>query len=167
MSRGQEIAERIRAGHDELFALIDPLTSEELMRPGVNSEWSLKDLIGHIGTYEWFVAEFFRKRGWPEMPSEIDLPDLDERNAAIYQWLKDRPLDRIRDEEVTAYAGLIEVVAGLDDADFEDRRRLGLPDGPEWQTESFVAGNSYDHYREHIGEVRRWVAELRQGSETA
>ena len=167
MSRGEEIAERIGAGHHELFALLDPLAPEEATRPGVNGAWSLKDLIGHIGTYGWFGAEFFRTRAWPVMPPEIDLVELDERNAVICLWLKDRPLDQIRDEEAKAYADLLDVVVALDDVDFGAPSCLGLPDGPEWRPESFVAGNSYDHHRDHIGDVRRWVAELRPVAGTA
>jgi hypothetical protein len=79
----------------------------------------------------------------------------DEANEQIYQQNKDRPLADVRNEFRSSYQLLRDGVMMMS-GDELNRPFVNADDRLPWQT---VAGNSYDHYREHSEIIQRWLAQ--------
>jgi len=131
-------------------------------QPGVNGEWSMKDLIAHL-YYGWqskLIASIqAAQRGEPEPPPPwpAHLHTDDEINAWIYEINKGRSLREVLDESRQSFQQLLAVIEGLpDDVRIE----------PEWHLvwlgdKRFPVGEFFDHFHDdHEPDVRAWLAQV-------
>lgn len=169
MSKAQliETLEAERARWEELIAQLD---EQGLIQEGVDGDWSIKDVIGHIMGYERWMASKINPavEPPPDFPPEVDASSADERNAWIYQIYHDRPLDEVLDGARRTFEGLVEGVRGLTDDELNAPIMM-TPQGdlasppPDASTEGlwplwkWVANQSYEHYPQHIDTLRSWV----------
>src|SRR5688500_3532415 len=56
MARDEFLA-RVHASWARWLATIDGLTDDQLQAPGTCSEWSVKDLIGHVATWDGIAID--------------------------------------------------------------------------------------------------------------
>jgi hypothetical protein len=79
-----------------------------------------------------------------------------ERNATVYAQNRERSLQVVLTEAQEVHAQLVAELEKLSDEDLNDARRFAqMPD--EWIPWQLIAGNSYDHYDEHILSIRAWL----------
>ena len=155
---GARLAEILRDERAKWNALLDQVGLDRMDIPGVEGEWSVKQLVAHLTWYEQAVVEgaqqalntgtFSRRR--PEGMS------LDEMNAQIAEESRARPASDVLAEAEAVFGQLLTLIAACPDAILNDPQLLGLPDDmPPWMR---VANNSYAHYREHEPALRAWLA---------
>jgi Mycothiol maleylpyruvate isomerase N-terminal domain len=138
--------ERIEAedrGWAELRALVDPLTPEQLSRDGYYEDWSVKDLLAHLGCW---MAEAAAELQQIRMgtPSTWD-GDVEGRNARWYETWRGQDVRTVWAELHSARARMLEEWDRLPEV--TDR-------ADEWFRES-----GEEHYAEHLPPLRRWVEE--------
>jgi hypothetical protein len=46
----------------------------------------------------------------------------------------------------------------LTDEEYGDRNLLGTPPDEHWSVAKMVEGNTWDHYPQHIPQIRDWLA---------
>lgn len=128
-----------------------------MLEPGLPGGWSVKDAIAHVN---WYEREMVRLLEKPTLTrSELwELP-TDERNLPIYERNKDRPLDEVLAESSQLFERLWALVSELLDEDLVDSSRFNqMPeDGEPWKV---IASNTYEHYQQHILDIRAWLSEL-------
>ena len=150
----------IRMEHDFLLRALAGLTPDELTTPGVVGEWSVKDILAHITTWEqrFLKALAVVERGetpdWPEAGYTWD--DLDALNARDFRANQERPLTEVWLAFAGSYAELLDKAAALPDV------ALLTPGYYAW-TEAhalwrYLDANAGDHYREHAEQIRQWRA---------
>jgi hypothetical protein len=155
---GARLADILRAERIRWNALLDQVGLDRMDIPGVEGEWSVKQLVAHLTWYEQAVVEgaqqalntgtFSRRR-----PADIG---LDEMNAQIAQESHARPASDVLAEADEVFEQLLALIAACSDAILNDPQLLGLPDDmPPWMR---IANNSYAHYREHEPALRAWLA---------
>jgi hypothetical protein len=155
---GARLAEILRGERTQWNALLDQIGLDRMDIPGVEGEWSAKQLVAHLTWYEQAVVEgaqqtlttgtFSRRR-----PADIG---LDEMNAQIAEESRARPASDVLAEAEAVFEQLLTLIAACPDAILNDPQLLGLPDDmPPWMR---VANNSYAHYREHEPALRAWLA---------
>jgi hypothetical protein len=146
----------IQTKQAELDALLAPLSEEQMTTPGVNGEWSIKDVMAHMTVWEHILLKGLHaaiEGGDPGFPEDFS---LDEANEQFYQENKNRPLADIMADYQQSYERILVDVAKLTDEDLNDPHRFSWRGGePFWQ---FVEGNTYGHIDEHIGSIRNWLA---------
>ena len=82
----------------------------------------------------------------------------DERNAAIYELVKDQPLEQVLAESEQVHQQLMEVLPTLSDQDLTDPGSFpNMP--PDWQPWMIIAQNTYEHYQDHMQDIERWLEE--------
>jgi hypothetical protein len=141
-----------RADWDNLISRVPP---ERMTQPGVESSWSVKDIIAHVAWHEREMLGLLRARALAGSPL-WDRP-TDERNAAIYAANRDRALDEVLTEETQVFGELMDACEALTDADVADPSRYrDMPAG--WVPGDLLAQNTYAHYAEHIPAIRAWLA---------
>ncbi|HEY7093487.1 MAG TPA: DinB family protein [Ktedonobacterales bacterium] len=155
---GARLAEILRGERTQWNALLDQVGLDRMDIPGVEDEWSVKQLVAHLTWYEQVVLEgaqqalntgtFSRRR-----PDGVG---LDEMNALIAEESRARPASDVLAEADAVFGQLLALIATCPDAILNDPQLLGLPDDmPPWMR---VANNSYAHYREHEPALRAWLA---------
>jgi Mycothiol maleylpyruvate isomerase N-terminal domain len=139
--------ERLEAedrGWAELRSLVDPLTPERMDRDGYYEDWSVKDLLAHLGSW---MAEAGTILEQIRMGTFDDSPvDVDGLNARWYETWRDQDLRTVWSELHSARARML---------DEWDRLPEVTDKADEWFRES-----GEDHYAEHLPRLRQWVTEL-------
>ena len=121
---------------------------------GVVGEWSVKDVIAHITWHEREMVGVLRARAL--VGSDLWNLPLDQRNAAIFEQNRHRPLSDVLTEAQQIFPHLVELVQTLDDQDLIDPSRFAqMP--ADWQPWQVIASNSFEHYRAHIPDLRAWL----------
>src|SRR5689334_21937574 len=91
-----DLMELHRAAWDDLIARF---SHDRLLEPGVEGEWSVKDVIAHVAAYEDWTAEQMENAHRGRTVSEQDFQamgaegwyDIDNRNRRLYESIKDKP----------------------------------------------------------------------------
>lgn len=154
---GPKLAGILRTERARWNALLALAPLDRLDEPGVEGEWSVKQLVAHLTWYEQAIVEgaqqallmgtFTRRR--PEGMG------MDELNARIAQVARTRPAADVLAEADAVFGRLLELLAAVPEELLNDPTPLGLPeDMVPWIG---VANNSYAHYREHEPALRAWL----------
>jgi hypothetical protein len=149
-----KLVEAIRKGRAEWDALVDEVGTERMSQPGVAGQWSVKDVIAHITWHEREMIGVAQAHAL--VGSNLwDLP-TDQRNAAIFEANRDRSLADVLTEAQQVFPQFLAAVEGLTDEDVNDPGRFAhMP--ADWQPWKLIAENSYEHYEQHIPDIRAWL----------
>jgi len=93
------IIEKLKAERRRLEQNLAQLTPDDLLKPGVVGEWSIKDVLAHLADWEahmpvWLAAA---RRSDPvvEIETGLDWKQFDAFNQRIYERHRDQPLDDV------------------------------------------------------------------------
>ncbi len=137
---GAAVAERMRAEHTRLEALLANYSDEELVQPERFGEWSAKDMLAHITFWEQRLIAYVN--GAKEslvQPDEDEQAAIDRINAEVLAANRDRPLAEVRAAFDDSYQQTLALAESLSAEDLADEVLYGL-----------LAGDTFEHYREHI-----------------
>ena len=133
-----------REFRDSYGGLPDP----ELLSPGVIGDWSVKDIIGHVTTWEEETLKHLPhilKGGRPPRYS-VMYGGIDAFNARATAAKKRIPLPEIMRQQQEVHARLLKLIGKIPDTQLGGesrlRRRLRL--------------DTYSHYRKHAAAIRTW-----------
>lgn len=158
---------KMRAERAVWDGLVDRLPVPILTVGVLPNGWSVKDLTAHIAAYEkWTAAQITAANegrqptdmelyGMEHLPPEAATWTVDEANAVIYEQYRDTPLDEVMTFAHQTFQALLTAVAAVPD---EDLSRAGAQ---EWTGHltllDLVPAQSYEHYHQHIDELRAVV----------
>jgi uncharacterized damage-inducible protein DinB len=147
-SRKTEILEQISATHLLLEAHMSALSDAQMLEPGVNGQWTVKDVLAHITWWEQHLL-LRLKTGQDEVfREEISMQGATDRaNASIYAANRLRPLADILDEFHASYQQVLTAVEALSE---EDVAQAEICDAIAWDT--------FRHYPEHTAMLQTWMA---------
>ncbi|MFZ0546758.1 MAG: ClbS/DfsB family four-helix bundle protein [Candidatus Promineifilaceae bacterium] len=161
-----ELLERMAVTYDAAESLIAAYDEAAFNRPLTEEGWSAKNFIGHLMDWErGMVALLQKKDRFLEMglTKEETAADIDVINDALYRQHKDRPFNDLLAAFRETHQELLAVLADLNDED------LQMPYGhyqPQAEGDfinnpvmGWLAGNTYGHYAEHIGDLGRLLQE--------
>jgi len=128
-------------GYEALSSLLARLRPQDLAEPGLTPEWSVKDLLAHLGCWmaeAAHVIERIRLGTWEETRT-----DVDDKNREFYDACCDLDTRAVKCELWSARAMLLHAWGALPEV---------TPAAEEWFVESGPA-----HYREHLPDLERFV----------
>jgi hypothetical protein len=121
---------------------LDRLVTDDMSVPGVQDEWSVTDIIGHITSWEWELVTAL-DRGHIE-----PVGDVDRFNETAMQRKKGIGTRRIVEEMEQVHRSLRDELAKAPSAYFE-------PDDP---FRNLIDSCTVLHYQEHGTHIRVWAA---------
>ena len=144
----------LQTGRAQWEALLAKVDQARMTEPGIEGEWSLKDIIAHIAWYEREMVGILQKRALVGSSLWV-LPNA-ERNAAIFDQNRNRSLSEVMTEAQHVYSELFQAAQSLTDDDLNDPSRYrDMP--ADWVPWKVFADNSYEHYAAHIPAIRAWL----------
>lgn len=153
-----EMIQSSRSRFEDLVASID---RDKLTQPGVEGEWSVKDLLTHIAVWEARMLKWIRRTLKGEIPwqlANLTQDDLDRMNRKSFQEHKDRPLDEVLAGSDASYNMSLKAVQATPEDALLEADRFEWRDGkPLWH---MVAANTYWHYDDHRQAIERWLEEV-------
>ncbi len=156
-----EFMDYLQGRNAEWEALLEQAGPERMEQPGVNGDWSMKDVVAHLtGWHHWMVARLraaVRGEAPPPAPWPAHLEEEDDINAWIYAAYRDKPAEAV----------LAEMRALLQE---QDDLLRSLPAGTRIETvetifhlvwvgdRRFHVTEFLDHFRDdHEADVRAWM----------
>jgi len=140
-------------------ALLDQIGPAHMDRPGVNGDWSMKDLIAHLNGWQSVLVSRFqsaqRGEAEPPLPWPPQLQMDTEINAWIYETNRERSVSEVLDETHQAFQQLLATIGSLpEDVRIEEEWHLVWIGDQRFSTSEF-----FDHFHDdHEPDVRAWLA---------
>ena len=143
--------ELIRSTHNDLELILGELTRQSMEEGARSDEWRIKDIVYHVAWYEAEMITVLEKRAL-QGSDWWDLP-LDQRNELIYLAHKNELLQSVIDYENSTFEKLMNLLETASEEDLNDPTAFaGMPSN--WQPWSVLASNTYEHYPEHIRQIK-------------
>jgi uncharacterized protein (TIGR03083 family) len=153
--RKDELLERVRHDRAEWEALVARIPRERLTEPGLPGGWSVKDTMAHIAWGEREAFGVMRARAL----AGSDLWNLpqDERNAAVFEQNRHRPLEDVLAEHERTFTEFLAALEELTEDDLNDPARFPplaevIPGWRPWRVLY-----DPDHYTSHGQDVHAWL----------
>ena len=162
-----ELLTWLQEEYQQWEAFLDQIGPTRMELPGVNGDWSVKDLVAHLtGSQPRLIARIqAAQRGEPEPPPPwpAHLQTDDEINVWIYEANHGRPVREVLDESHQLFQQLLAVIEGLpEDVRIEQVHQEGRVYHLVWLGDKrFPAGEFFDHFHDdHEPDIRAWLARV-------
>ena len=145
MNRTQLIA-KVENRWEEFRAAFTSLTDEQICQAGAFGEWSLKDILGHVATWEEEMVTYLPVMlSGERQPRYKDLyGSIDEFNAMKVAEKRDLTLDEIRDQLEETHQRLIAYLETVPEEHLIKENRI----------RKRIRYDTYGHYKEHTEAIR-------------
>ena len=156
MTMQQHILAALREQFERWEDLLASTSEAEITAPLAPSEWSVKDVIAHLWTWQQrsiarlAAALDDREPQFPQWPAGLD-PESQAQphqlNAWLYQTYGDQPWSAVHQTWRDGFLRFLDLGAALPEKDLLDAGRYPWLEGHPL---AFVLVASYDHHQEHL-----------------
>jgi hypothetical protein len=162
-----ELLDWLQEEYQQWEALLDRIGPARMNQPGVNGDWSMKDIVAHLTGWNRRLADRLQaaQRSEPEPPPHwpAHLEAEDDINAWIYESNRGQPVRKVLDETHQVFQQLLAVIEGLPDdvrieVLHEEERVFYLV----WLGDQrFPVGEFFYHFHDdHEPDIRAWLARV-------
>jgi hypothetical protein len=162
-----ELLDWLQEEYRQWEALLDEVGPACMEQPGVNGDWSLKDIVAHLTAWNRRLASHLqaaqRREPEPPPPWPAHLQGDDDINAWIYESNRARSVRELLDETQQVFQQILAFVEGLP----EDVRIEQVHEGERvyylvWlEGQRRQPGEFFDHFHDdHEPDVRAWMARV-------
>jgi hypothetical protein len=146
----QKLLDQIEKAWTSFLASFDGLSGEQMEQPGAAGDWSVKDVLAHVTTWEEESLKHLpliaRKERAPTYKNLYG--GIDAFNAQMAAAKKDLALDEVLRQLHATHGQLVEYVAAAPEEQFLPKNRCRARLG--W--------DSFKHYPLHEKSIREWRA---------
>ena len=154
----------LQYGHQHVLDSLKGLARLEWETPGVCGIWSVKDVLAHLASFEFFRILAVRQLLEPSIPNPTIIAMLadeitfnDSEVERRQQWSAERTLaDYVEASDKTA-----EFLPHLPPMLLQQNGTLPWY-GKAYSLNDFIVYTNYGHKREHVAQVKRFRTMLRQ-----
>ena len=151
-----ELVEAMISARTELDSLIDQIKHSTMTLPGASGEWSVKDIIAHITSYDRWLALTLALRS--QKPPDIWIEDipLDEFNHRLFIENRDMPLEEVLQKSREVWGQILEETSARTETYLFTKQSVqGYPD--KFRPCDILRSESYGHYLDHVPGLRAWL----------
>ncbi len=169
MNMKDHILAALREQFDRWEELLASKSTEQITAPQLPSNWSIQDVIAHVGTWRersiarFEAARFNREPQFPPWLPGVD-PDLeaatDQVNAWIYDTHHRQPWPSVHQDWVDGFRRLVELAEAIPEKDLLDESKYPWMNGYPL---ALVLVASYDHHQEHLDQLLAWLHQTKIG----
>lgn len=158
-----EVLDAIESSHQDMMRLLAALSAEERTAPVFDDGWSVKDHLAHINAWEnmtigWTEASLRGENVQRYAPGFTYSNDdeaesvMHRLNDHLYEQNRERSWDEVIREFRRTHQRILDRVKALSEQDIFDPNRFAWRQGNPLI--GLLEGNTYGHYREHIGWIQ-------------
>lgn len=145
----EELLTAVIEGRRVFASLLQSLNAAQMERPGVQAEWSVKDIVAHICSWEASLCRWLAMIARDEVPDRpLSEADIDRMNAEFTAVNAQKSLDTVLAEFAALETQIVAAVTAVPESDLFTPGRFPWrpPENPLWY---MVGGNTFWHYDEH------------------
>jgi hypothetical protein len=140
----EALIKKIEASRVPLLRLYRSVPVTALLEPTLPNGWSVKDLLGHIATWEWAGAEQLNKAAQSDEPIQTEF-EVDAVNRASYEERREWDWEEVEADFNQAHQAMLAAIRLLPSEKLADET-----------LQQVIAGETWEHYEEHLPELERW-----------
>jgi hypothetical protein len=119
----------------------------------LHGEWSIKDLIGHLGFWENRIVNMFSLMQDGQSPEPFS--DMDGLNLQALQETRAQTLETVVYQERAAYEKILGLVDSASEDELFDPNYFAWTAGASFA--DMISDNTWGHYDEHAPEIHSWL----------
>jgi hypothetical protein len=127
------------------------LSQADMVRSGVEGEWSVKDILCHISAWEKYLLDrlgMVMTGQAPRYPVMSSWDDVHQFNAQVYEENKEHSLNSAILEFRNLFRGVMTILEALRDDQLNQPYSYDFPDD-QLTLLRLIRANTCDHLREH------------------
>ena len=147
----REFIDRVKVERDRWDELLAQVPDDLILKPGVEGDWSAKDILAHVMWYEREMVGMLKARAlagsdWWALP-------LEERNTAVHDEIRGKSRDEVSADVARVFPALLEQLELLPQESLNDPAHFErMP--AEWAPYDVIGSNTFRHYAEHTESIR-------------
>jgi len=148
----------IQNERERLESLFEGLTEAQMIEPGVEADWSIKDILVHIAAWERLAMDRIQAA---QTGSDLKYPLIagddfvDQFNAQTYEAHKDQPLTEVQAEFHNAHREFIAQIDTLAEEKLSQKLNFDWSGTLTYQV--MISANSHWHYPDHAAAIEKWL----------
>ena len=165
MNMKEHILAALREQFQSWEQLLATMNDEQINRPLLPSQWSIKDNLSHL--WAWQQRSFARSESakanrepvFPEWVPGVDPAsegEIDQTNAWIYMTYQAKPWSTVYQDWRNGFLRFIESGEGIPERDLLDSDKYPWLEGHALAAHFL---GSYDHHQEHLEKLNAWLTE--------
>jgi hypothetical protein len=160
LTQKAQVLDKMRSERKRLEDVVFSVSPDRMTLPSVQGEWSVKDILAHITSWESLSVDCIKQvknGGTPIVLVGMTQDAIDSLNRNTYLENKLKPLTRVCKEFKKSFLIHVKAVEayseeGLMSPAFRWQWGEGL-----W---TVVAANSFWHYEEHYSAINEWITKF-------
>jgi hypothetical protein len=160
-----EILNALEDEREKLLDALEGIPEEDMEKPGVVGEWSIKEMLSHLIFWEAELVQLLWQLQQGEKPTTLHFTtfSVDEKNQQILIETHDRPLERVLADFQGVRKQTVRRVSAFSAAELEEKQKFPwLGEKPLWE---WIANDSFEHEAEHTKQIHIW-REIKPGDDT-
>jgi len=168
LTQANSVVEPIQKSWTELNSLVESLGASRLSITGADG-WAVKDHLIHIAAWEHSLLALLEGADRHQaMGVGREVEETDAINAAVWAMHRNKTPEEALDYFHQTHALLLKLLRTMSDDDLRRPYNHYQPNEPRNANDNrpaldWVAGNTYEHYAEHID----WIGQLVKDSSAA
>ena len=151
------VLDKLEIGYKTFEDLLAPLDGWQLTTPGVVGAWSIKDVLIHLTGEQKQLFLVLQAARQGEEPALLTCEERERLNQRFYAAARAVPLHVVCAAFQATYVQVKGEVEALGEETLLDPQRFSWLNGVALC--HVLAGNTYEHYAEHMLPIRAWLAE--------
>jgi hypothetical protein len=152
----QELIAAMKNSRQQFTAALEGIPEEAMLEPGLDGEWSVKDLLLHLTMWEAELIQMLWQvqQGTKPTTAHFQRTEMDQLNQQWQQENRERALDMVWNDFRGVRSQTIRRVEAMSDADLKNVERYPWLKGRAlWK---WVAGDTFEHEAEHLKQIQEW-----------
>lgn len=151
-----EILQALEETRQEFLAAVDGLSDSQMQEPGVNGDWTVKDIMYHISLWEAELVTLLWQVASGKTPTTVHFTQehFDQTNSQWYLQGKNRALETVREDFNGVHNQIKHRLNDFSEEDLNATQRFPWQrDFPLWE---WIGSDSFQHVPEHSAQVLAW-----------
>jgi hypothetical protein len=154
-----QLLNQIHSEWKKLESNLVGLSDDQFTKPGVQDDWTIKDIMAHIASWERLATDRLSAAltgNALNSPIIRDWDDIHKYNAETIIENRAKSLHAVMEEFQTAHKDIVNAVEGLDADLLNDILPFDWADDTTFAI--LISANTHWHYKEHCEQIENWLA---------
>ena len=155
-SSKEELIEAMISARDRFDSLVNQIPHSKMTLSGASGEWSVKDVVAHITSYDRWMGLTLALRGQKPLDFWIEDIPLDEFNRRQFEENRNLPLDQVLQQSRDVWSEILAATHAQSETYlFTEQSIQGVPD--TFKPCEVLKSESYGHYLDHVPALLAWI----------
>jgi len=142
-------------------SLLVGLTEAQMTKPGVEADWSIKDILAHIAAWERLAMDrIYAAQTGADLKYPLIAGDdfVDQFNAQNYEAHKNQSLSEVQAEFDNAHQEFMAQIEALPEARLFQKLNFDWSGKLTYQV--MISANTHWHYPDHAAAIENWLEKM-------